>query len=339
MLSDAERRTASQLEADLLSDAAFARSIHPSMSGLQTLSCPVLVGVGNDGAPAAVEWAAAEAAAMGSMLRLVHVVRYPVTPDLFGVVPGDPAAHLHQAAAEILDAAAARARRTSPALEVSACLLPGPASHVLRRESTHARLLVLGAPGPSWTGIRRLVQGSVPSRLTASAHCPVAVIHDGAPADHHDGRPPPVVVGVDGTDRSEAAVAFAFRAARRRHVGVTAVHAWTADHPADLEGMCAPAPTSEACARALTEAVVAPWRALYPDVPVQTEVVPCDPASALILGSPGAALVVVGSRMRGRALGAALPSISRTLLAGAAGPIAIVPRGALAPHRNTPRSR
>lgn len=328
MLSDAERRTASRLEADLLADAAFARAIRPVMSGLTSLASPVLVGVGDGGDPVAVEWAAAEAAAMGSALRLLHAVRSPVTTDVFGVVTSPSIDASEQiAAAGVLDAAVARARRVAPGVQITAFMVRGSATSVLHRESRHARLLVLGAHDPSRTGVRRLLQGSVPLRLTGAARCPVTVVHDRHRAP--DGRTPSVVVGVDGGEASAATLAFAFRAARRRGAGLTAVHAWAEDRPADLEGVSAPPARSEAGAVALVERAVGPWRALYPDVPVTTVTDRRDPASALILGSAGADLVVVGSRGRGRALGVAFGSVSRAVMAGSPGPVAVVPRGAL----------
>jgi nucleotide-binding universal stress UspA family protein len=68
-------------------------------------------------------------------------------------------------------------------------------------------------------------------------------------------------------------------------------------------------------------------------VAVTTEVVRRDPADALIAGSLGAALVVVGSRARGRALGAMFGSVSRAVLDGAAGPVAVVRRVSRATSR------
>lgn len=328
MLSDSDRRTIRALEADLLSDAAFARAVAPVARRLASTAGPVVVGVTADaGSTAAVEWAAAEAAGRRCPLRLVHAFRTPVVLDPMCAVPlpADPAAD-QQVAAQLLGRVLGRARLLFPGVEMSAHAVRGTPCAALLRESRDARLLVLGAgPQRGSGGVQRLLHGSLRSRLTTSAPCPVAVV----PPRSGDAPLPAgasVVVGVDGTASSEAAVAFAFRTASRRQLAVTAVHAWAADRPADLEAVTAPLISTEAAAYRLAAAALAPWRAEFPDVPVTLEVVRSDPARALIAGSAGSELVVVGSRGHGRALGAVLGSVSRTVVEGASGPVAVVRR-------------
>jgi nucleotide-binding universal stress UspA family protein len=337
VLSDRERRAAQELEADLLADEAFARAVQPATRHLASPAAPVVVGLGPDGDFAAVEWAAAEAAAQRCPLHVVHAVRPPVVLDPLCLAPPltDPATG-QVCAARRVDAAVARARTVAPDVEVSGWMSPGSVARVLQRESRDARLLVLGAPpsGPPRSAAHRLVQGSLRTRVIAAARCPAAVVHP--LPDPPAGSPSPrVVVGVDGTPRCARAVAFAFRAARQRDVALAAVHAWTADCPADLEAITAPLSTTEDAAYALVEQALARWRREYPDVPVTTEVVRRDPVDALVAGSVGAALVVVGSRCRGRALGAVFGSVSRAVLDRAAGPVAVVPHVARPIARET----
>lgn len=328
MLSDNERRTMQELEADLLSDAAFARAVVPVARSLRGLAGPIVVGIAADGSSrSALEWAAAEAAAQGCPLVLVHAYRPPLVLDPACVVPVVAGTTADLAAARaVLQAALDHLRLLIPGVAVSALAVRGPAAAVLLRESRDARLLVLGARPPRRPGAAQWFgHGALRRRLAASAHCPVTVVHQ-PPDPLHPARQLRVVVGVDGTACSDAAVGFALSAAQRRGLPVTAVHAWTADHPADLEAVTAPLLTSEAAAYRLVDSALDRWSARFPAVPVTTEVVRRDAVGALIAGSADAALVVVGSRGLGRIRTALFGSVSSAVLEGAAGPVAVVHR-------------
>ncbi|MBM7804915.1 nucleotide-binding universal stress UspA family protein [Geodermatophilus bullaregiensis] len=329
MLSDPDRRTLRELESALLSDPAFTRAVLPVARRLQRLSAPVVVGVtAGGGSDPALEWAVAEAAGQRRPLRIVHAFSAPVVLDPLGFVPTVDSLPTQQAAAaRLVDGALARVRAIAADVDVSACIIRGSPRRVLLRESRGASLLVLGSRRRAGRrpGVQRLLHGSLTLQVTAGADCPVAVVQpSGAVA--RDAVPPGVVVGVDGMRHSDAATGFAFRVASRRGLGVTAVHAWSADCPADLEAVTAPLVTTEAAAHALVDGAVARWRERYPHVPVTTEVVRRDPAAALIAGSAGAALVVVGSRGRRAGLGAVFGSVSRAVVDGALGPVAVVHR-------------
>lgn len=259
----------------------------------------------------AVDWAAAEASARGLPLRL-QAVRTPPS-----VVPGtrrpDPAT-------EALDAAMVRARAVDPGLAVETSLIAGSARRVLLQASRTAALLVLDARSPAAPG--RLLPVRAPLRLASAAGCPVAVVR-ALPRAAEQRRVPRVVVGIDGTPSSGAAVGFAALAARRRGIPLRVVHAWTADPPADLEGVCACPLSTEADALRLVDRTLAPWRAGFPDVPMTAEVRWADAAAALVTASEGAALVVLGAPSRRRLAGTVGP-VGRRVLAGVAGPVAIV---------------
>ncbi|RZU31230.1 universal stress protein [Blastococcus saxobsidens] len=341
MLSDSERLTVLQIERDLLSDPEFARMVRPVADRVRGLAAPVVVGVSARSAPTgrAVEWAAAEAAAQGCPLHVVHTFRLPRGLGLSGMFPGTVDLHeIEVAGARALETAVARARSVHPHLEITAHLAPGSVAPALLRLGRDARLLVLGSRGDrrSWGGPGWLT-GSLAARLSASARCPVAVVRPGV------GAPcavrPHVVVGVDGTPRCDAAVGFAFRAAQQRGLGVTAVHAWAPDRPADLEAVTAPLITTEVGAHDLLHRSLARWRREYPDVPVVPEVVRRDPTSALLDEARGAALVVVGTRGRGPARGAVFGSVSRAVVDGVPGAVAVVPAAATgAPTRRGVRT-
>ncbi len=326
MLSDSDRRTVQELESALLSDPGFSRAVLPVVRRLRQLRTPVVVGVTADGGSAsALEGAAAEAAGQRRPLRNVHAISSSEPVDPHGVVPAvDSLAAQQAAAARLVDGALARVRSVAPGVEASAAIVQGPPRRVLLRESRDAHLLVLGPRRRG--GVRRLLHGSLTLGVAASAACPVAVIPPSGDVAS-DPVAPRVVVGVDGLPHSDAALGFAFRAAAQRGAAVTAVHAWCADCAADLEAVTAPLVTTEAAAYALVDGAVGAWRERYPDVPVVPEVVRRDPASALVTGSTGAALVVVGSRGRRAGWGAVFGSVSRAVVDGATIPVAVVRRG------------
>jgi nucleotide-binding universal stress UspA family protein len=293
---------------------------------MTTRRAGVVVASVEDPAGDVVEWAAAEAASSGSSLRLVHAFRGPVPTDALGFTPlldCLPAPQL--AAAGTLQAALLRARAVAPDIEVVGRMYQGSAARVLLRESRTARLLVLGTGGDG--RVRRSLGGflawSAPARLAASADCPVTVVPR-LPTQATGGPPPHVLVGVHATASSDAAVGLAFRAAGRRGIAVTAVHAWTADPPADLEGVAACRATTEAAARRLLARALIHWRTEFPDVRVTPQVACADAASALVRASAGAALVVIGARSRRHRLGAMAGSVGRCVVSRATAPVTIV---------------
>jgi nucleotide-binding universal stress UspA family protein len=281
----------------------------------------VVVAVDHDGsARDAVDWAAAEAATRGCPLRVVHA--YGVGPLIDSYVQARTAAEL------VLLDAMVRARSVASDIAVSTRLMHGSAGWTLLGEAQGARLLVVGSHGRS--GLRGLLAGSVSVHVATHAPCPVVVIR---PADNTSvaGSAPRavarVVVGVDRTPSCTRAIGFAFQAAWQRGIPLTALHAWTPDPPADLEAISGAPTMAEALARRAIEKELARWRDEYADVPVVTKLAHGDPAQALVTESPGAALVVVGSRGRGHILGTVLGSVSQTVLHHAHCPIAIVHQG------------
>lgn len=284
---------------------------------------PILAGVdGSEPALAAVRWAAEEAQSRQCPLRLVAVFGWVPTPEQEDPFRPTPPAweSLRHSAEETVAAAAAEARRVAPGIAVTTDLRPGVAADVLVTESAQACLLVVGNRGVG--GFASLLLGSVGAAAAAHAACPVVVVR-GAPAAA-DG---PVVVGVDGSRLSEAALAFAVETAARRRTSLVAMHAWqdTVTDPQvaaliDVEAVAA----EEA---AVLAERVAGWQDKHPDLTIERRIVSDRPAHELCALSEGAQLVVVGSRGRGGFAGLLLGSVSQALLRHSACPVAVVRNG------------
>jgi nucleotide-binding universal stress UspA family protein len=285
---------------------------------------PILVGVdGSASALQAVRWAAREAARRHKPLRLLHVCfLMPVEHPKQMAPPAPYEVAIHEQGQHWLNEAARTARTAAPNVAVTGDLRDGFTADVLVRESASAHLLVLGSRGVG--GFRGLLVGSVSVALSAHAHCPVVVMH--GPTDDAPAESGPIVVGVDGSPLSDAAVEFAFTAAAERGVPLIAVHSWV---DVNMAGAWAALPftidwdlVGAQEARRLDE-VLAGWQEKYPDVEVRKVVERDRPERALLKAAAGAQLVVVGSRGRGALTGIGLGSVSQTLLHHAECPVAV----------------
>jgi nucleotide-binding universal stress UspA family protein len=282
---------------------------------------PVVVGVdGSDSALGAVRWAAVEAGRRGAPLRLVTA--FPWTRD---AVVGHPGLgdryrdELMARAERNVAAARAVAEQAAPTLRTSTATVVGFPIGVLGTEAREAQLLVLGTRGLG--GLTGLLVGSVAVGLAAQAACPVVVVRG---EDRGPDSTQPVVVGVDGSPNSEAALAFAFDAAAARGVPLVAVHTW-ADMVFDPQvGALIDWVALEDDQRALLSERLAGWHDKHPEVPLTQLVVRDSAAHRLVELSDAAQLVVVGSRGRANFAGLVLGSVSHAVLHRSRCPVAVV---------------
>jgi len=279
---------------------------------------PVVVGVdGSASAYRAVEWAAGEAHRRGVGLRLVRAFSWTTADHPTGWV-----ARYRDEMLDVSRRQVARAVRiaadTRPDVEAESQVEIGAPIEVLSSEARRAQLLVLGDRGLG--EVAGLVLGSVAVSLAARGACPVVVVRG-----ERAGADGPVVVGVDGSPVSEAALAFAFDAAAARGVDLVAVHAWspTAIH----EELASLVEWDASAESAVLAERLAGWGQKYPQVAVRRTVVRDGAVRALVTASAGAQLVVVGSRGRGNAAGLLLGSVSHGVLHGAHCPVAVVRPG------------
>ncbi|SHK75106.1 Nucleotide-binding universal stress protein, UspA family [Pseudonocardia thermophila] len=277
---------------------------------------PVVTGVdGSDIALRAVRWAAREAGARKVPLRLV--LAFTHVADRVAGHPG-PGPRLRDQlldqARKSLRAAAIAARREVPDVVVEEHLRIGFPTSVLVDESRSAALVVVGEQGLG--RVAAALTGSVAVSVAVHAECPVVVVR-GEGTGSTEGLP--VVVGVDGTPISEAALAFAFDAADRRRAPLIAVHTCP-DAPID------PADPDDGfeAEKALLAERLAGWSEKYPGVPVRRVVTDVQPVRQLLELSRSAQLVVVGSRGHGDFVGWVLGSVSNAVVHRAACPVAVV---------------
>lgn len=283
----------------------------------------VVVGADDsEGSRSALMWAADEARRRHLPLRVVHAVPlalFTAERRGFGAVLPEG---LLEAAQQVLDEAAEFVRSKAPDVETAAQLYDElDEAAALVHEGRSAELIVLGAHGRG--GFAGLLTGSTSITVATHAACPVVVVRPSSGASGPSvGR---VVVGVDGSEESQAAVEFAFAEASLRGVGLTAVHAWSrvftsARTPLPLLDWSA---VAEGEAELLAEAL-AGMQEKYPDVDVRRSVVEGHPGGALVDESAGAELLVVSSRGRGGFAGLLLGSVSQSALQHANCPVAIV---------------
>ena len=214
-------------------------------------------------------------------------------------------------------------RRRHPDLDIGSDLLLESPVQALVERTDDARLLVLGSRGMG--GFHGMLVGSTAVALVAHGHCPVAVIRGRA-----DGGPPPtegpVVVGVDTSPTSEAALASAFDEASWRGAELVAVHAWIefdGEPPATIRSPTEWEVARQNAAETLAERL-AGWQEKYPDVAVRRVVTHHLVVHALLAHAGDAQLLVVGSRGHGGFAGLLLGSTSQTLIYHAPCPLLVV---------------
>jgi nucleotide-binding universal stress UspA family protein len=274
--------------------------------------------VGFDGSPAserALRWAVGEARLRRLPLTVCHAWHWP-----YPVPPSGPEAleTARKMAQHVLDKGMFIAREVSPRTPTQGRLAAGPAPAMLVNQSKNASLAVIGTYGEG--AFAGLSTGSSAVQLPAYAHCPVIVVR--CIAD----RSRPVVVGVDGSAASDAALAFGFEEAALRGQPLRAVFGcWEPDAIASAEmGMITDPAELRVMAAGRLERTVSPWREKYPYVDAETALAMRTPRHALLEAAADAALLVVGGRGLGGVEGLRLGAVSSAMLQHAPCSVAIV---------------
>ncbi|NDZ95383.1 universal stress protein [Streptomyces sp. SID6673] len=286
---------------------------------MSALDVPIVAAVdGSETSLGALRWAAAAADREKRPLTIVQALEKPTAEIARGVVFKQGVVDALRVDAEkFVQDATTLAEELAPGVTTTGRVVDGKPALVLREVSGHAHLLAMGSRGLG--GVRGLLLGSVSTNVTAHADCPVVVISGDSPAAG------PVVVGVDGSPVSKAAIGHALEQASLLNTSVVAVHSYPGFTSQMFYGQ------AEQLLRQLHEEAielvgeqVAGHREDHPDVEVET-VVAAEPAAQRILeAAEGAQLVVLGSRGRGGFRGLLLGSTSRAVLHVAPCPVMIV---------------
>ncbi|WP_330229868.1 universal stress protein [Nocardia sp. NBC_00508] len=288
---------------------------------MSTLADRQSIVVGIDGtatALAAARWAGAVAKRQHAPLVLLGVaptLDYPLTSSTeINLVP-----ELRAAAKNKLDEAFETVRADQPEVEIRQLVEDGMPARRLIEHSAVARMIVVAAN--LGDRLSTLLLGSTALTVANKAACPVTVWRGSVDRPLPDGRP--VLVGVDGSLSSTAAVAEAFELAAALEVEVIALHAW--NDPDLLQWT--PVPDAwETLAQQEEELLserLAGWSEKYPDVTVTKVIRKNTPAQALLEFAETAQLVLTGSRGHNRLTGLLVGSTSQNLLHHAPNPVVI----------------
>ncbi|MFF8971706.1 universal stress protein [Streptomyces sp. NPDC014995] len=135
----------------------------------------------------------------------------------------------------------------------------------------------------------------------------------------------PITAGVDGTDESLAALAWAAREAVRRDLALRVVHAWRFQSAAAAE--VADRDTQEQWVRANVRQAVEDVAERHPGLPVTTDVLEGDAVETLAAAAADAEMLVLGSRGHGPVVGFLLGSVGQQVIAEATRPVVLVRAG------------
>ncbi|MGK2939132.1 MAG: universal stress protein [Solirubrobacteraceae bacterium] len=259
----------------------------------------IVVGVsGTERDRAAMQWAADRAASTGAPLEVVHVV-----DDDWGTVDPALTAEAVRAAEERVHDLADRIRAERQMASVHAVVLVGSPVYALCDHATGADLLVVGSVAREGAAVDNLRA----ARMAQYSTCSVAIIPGLGEAPAYG-----VVVGVDGSALSLAAVRFAAAEADRLGEPLTAVRAWQPPWFWGAESGRWPLTPSPEDEVALAESL-AGIAEDYPDLMVERSMPAARPADALIAAAAGARMLVVGSHGRGAVGRASFGSVSEEL--------------------------
>lgn len=270
---------------------------------------PILLAYdGSPDAERALDWVAIEASATGTPVRVVMV------EDVQAAAPSGVTTSTARRTLE-------RAREALAEIGVTAVTLEHRVGRVvieLLESADSASMVVLGSQGHGPAG--EMFLGSVSQHVARHASCPVVVVRRQRASDARR-----IVVGIDGSPGSSAALAYACQRAERTGEAVAAIHGWRVHASSTDVWSTVPRTLQEEDERRLLLAEsVAGVREDHPDVTVELEAVAVDAATCLVDASASASLLVVGARGLGFVGGLLLGSVSQAVLHHATCPVAVV---------------
>lgn len=271
----------------------------------------IIVGVdGSEGSRAALRWAARTALARAAGLRAIAAWQYPAqaaTPVGPAKLPG-PEVMDQQTCDNLRLLVREELGAGADGVEVEAGR--GPAAPVLLGAAarTGVDMLVVGARGLG--GFAGLLLGSVSQQCVEHSPCPIVVLRGG-----HDLSGGPIVIGLDGSEGADGALAWTIDLAEATGSDIIAVHS---------PGTGANNATVDAARDALEQ-----WCAPISQrgVTYEMRVEPGDARSVLedAADAADASLLVVGTRGLGAIQGLLLGSVAGYIARYTTRPIAVIP--------------
>ena len=303
-------------------ETAGARVNHAPMTLADPWAERIVVGIdGSEHSERAARWAAQEALAHGRGLTLAYAILPPVTSAAFG--PSLPVAmNAIDVIREGAERELARIAETLVIPDLRTIVVMASSSGLLLEASQAAAMVVVGSRGLG--GFRDLLLGSTGTQVATHSLCPCVVVRALPNAGANR-----IVVGIDASPGSEAALAFAFDEASRHAWTLTVVHAYeipSYDYlvlPDPYQLISATDVASEET-RVVSESLSG-FSSTYPDVKVEQRVMRGPTTHTLLEASKDAAMLVVGTRGRGLILGGILGSTSHGVLHHAQIPVAVIP--------------
>ena len=295
------------------------------------MTSEVVVGVdGSDGARTALAWGLREARLRGGAVRPVTVWPEDGPPHAHDAGIGPPSvadferdvrSKMSTEAAEVAAATGCEAVPVHPEVRYGQ-----PAQQLIDTGGDDG-LLVVGSRGRG--GLRGAVLGSVSQQCAQYARGPVVVVREDDSAQGAvlwQGAASRVVVGVDGSAGSVAALRFAAAEARLRGGELHVVHAWmdTVSGYGGPPWALTDTTLREQADSTLRESVQDAWRDGVSDVQVRAETVEGVEWDVLTEVADAAELLVVGSRGRTGWSSLLLGSVSLRCITYAPCPVAVV---------------
>lgn len=273
----------------------------------------IVVGFSGDSSDsAALRWAVEYATPHHIDVELVHVM-----DDSWGAIPPNLSKTALIQAEHHMREVARRAREENPALTFHTHVTVGSPTETLSSRSFGAALLVVGTLAHGRLDERLF--GTRGAQIAARAHCSTVIVPE---RERPTGSG--VVVGVDGSDASAAAVEFAARYADRYSERLHAIYAWNPPMPfGGFDSFQWPTTPDDDDQRVLAQSV-AGLESQYPRLELELTVATALPADALTQAGRGARLLVVGTHGRRGISKLWLGSVSRDVAQVMPCPVAIV---------------
>lgn len=265
---------------------------------------------GTEAAQAALDWAFGT----GIKITLVRVV--DTTVSVVEALGSDsPAAAARAALVNTME----QVRKAHPQTTVSSELVSGDPVEELARFSNETTLVIVGTDRQQAGGIR--YYWSVGARLAATARGAVAIVPMVRGGERHG-----IVVGVDGSAASDAALDFAAAEADRTGQPIRVIHAWQ-EPPVWMDAQMPDAKYLEFLEKMYAQTLdgsLTAFTARHPGLQLQRSLVRGSAQAALLEAAEEAALVVVGNHSLRGLRRFLLGSVSRSVVINAPCPVVVV---------------